>query len=190
MKNLFLIRHPRPAVAPSLCYGHLDVELYEPAITAVAGIRPLIPGNAVVWSSPLRRCRELAQALHPSPLIHPDLREMSFGEWEGKAWSAIEHSALNEWAADVTGYTPPGGESAHELLYRAKTALQQVLAATNSPVVVVTHAGVMRALLADRLGLAGNEWLKLKFDYCQVVPLTWDAGQIHTTDDTLKALNL
>lgn len=97
----------------SICYGRLDVAAREVAATA-RRLRDELPTHLPdlpLWTSPLRRCRELAAALHPAPREDGRLMEMDFGAWEGLAWDAIPRAELDAWAADVAGFAPPGGES-------------------------------------------------------------------------------
>lgn len=158
---LHLVRHPPPMVAPQTCYGRLDV----PAAgveTAAERLRALLPPGLPVWSSPLARCRRLAECLHPQPLIDERLAEMHFGDWEGRTWDEIGPGALDRWAADVAGFAPPGGESAAALQARALACIAEMQA---DEAVVVTHAGVQRVLLAHWLGLVPAQWSRLVFGY-------------------------
>ena len=61
--ELYLIRHPRPAVAPGICYGQTDLGLAEPAAEVAARLRPLLPADFALHASPLARARLLAEAL-------------------------------------------------------------------------------------------------------------------------------
>ena len=164
---LHLIRHPPPEIAAGVCYGQLDVAAQAVA-TAAARLQPLLPENAPVYSSPLRRCQALAEALHPAPQFDARLQEMHFGAWEGCPWDEISIDALDAWAADVAGFAPPGGESGRAVQARAVAFLTELLENPAPELVVVTHAGVMRALLAHWQGLPGERWLELRFDFAQV----------------------
>ncbi len=158
---LHLIRHPKPVVEPGICYGRLDIEAENVAGVAKL-LRAELPPDLPVWSSPLRRCRALAEALHPAPLIDARLVEMDFGRWEGLRWDAVPRAELDAWAADVAGYAPPGGESPALLQRRA---LDFVAGLTVPEAVVVTHAGVIRTLLAHWQGLPPARWSELNFAY-------------------------
>lgn len=159
--RLHLIRHPRPVIAPGLCYGRLDVAAEnDPALAAA--LRAELPPGLPVWSSPLRRCRELAAALHPAPQVDERLAEIDFGRWEGRPWDAIPRPELDAWAADVAGYTPPGGEAPRALQARA---LAFVASLNVAEAVVVTHAGVIRTLLAWDQELPPERWCELDFAY-------------------------
>ena len=93
-----LVRHPPPHVAAGICYGSTDLGLADPASVASLAVRlRALPGT--LWTSPLRRCRSVADAVGPN-LVEARLRELDFGAWEGLAWSDIPRAALDAWAAD------------------------------------------------------------------------------------------
>jgi len=158
---LHLIRHPPPVVEPGICYGRLDVAADNAQAVADRLLGELPPGLPV-WSSPLRRCRMLADLLHPAPRIDDLLVEMDFGRWEGLRWDAVPRAELDAWAADVAGYAPPGGESP---LMVQRRALAFVARLAVPEAVIVTHAGVIRTLLAHWRGLPPGEWTQLVFAY-------------------------
>lgn len=141
---LHLVRHPPPRIEAGICYGRLDIPAENVVLAAERLISELPPGLPV-YSSPLCRCRELAERLHPVPQIDARLQEMDFGAWEGRAWDAIPRDELEAWAADIAGYAPPGGES--PLAVQAR-ALAFVADLSVPEAVLVTHAGVIRVLLA------------------------------------------
>lgn len=158
---LHLIRHPEPEVAPGICYGRLDVPAKNAAVVA-SRLRAELPPGLPLWSSPLRRCRELAGLLHPAPMIDERLAEMDFGAWEGQPWDAVPRAELDAWAADVAGYAPPGGESPRAVQQRI---LGFVGGLTADEAVLVTHAGVIRTLLAAQRELPPARWCELQFAY-------------------------
>lgn len=158
---LYLIRHPKPAIEAGICYGRLDCRAEE-VIAVAKALQPRLPRGIPLWSSPLCRCRELAEKLHPSPLIDERLVEMHFGSWEGQCWDDIPRAELDAWAADVAGYAPPGGESPRQLQRRA---LDFVASLAVPEAVIVTHAGVIRTLLAYWQGLPPERWTELNFAY-------------------------
>jgi probable phosphoglycerate mutase len=108
--------------------------------------------------SPMARARETMEiarqaiGLHPSSYrIDDRLRELTFGTWEGLTWREVrkldparaQQREQHKWA-----YAPPGGESYQMLLDR----VTPVFSALERDTVVVSHGGVMRAVLAG-LGL-------------------------------------
>lgn len=159
--RLHLIRHPRPLIEAGLCYGRLDVAGEAPEVVAAA-LQASLPEGLPVWSSPLRRCLDLARCLNAEPRIDARLAEMDFGRWEGQAWDVIPRLELDAWAADVAGYAPPGGESPNTVLARVQAFIADV---NVDEAVVVTHAGVIRLLLAAQQGLPPARWCELNFAY-------------------------
>lgn len=176
--QLFLIRHPAPLVDAGICYGASDLALAGDVAAAAERIRPQLPPAIPVFSSPLQRCHQLATLLHPAPVSDDRLREMHFGEWEMTPWQQIQRTALDGWAADPLGYTPPGGESVGAMQKRvgrfvAELALQDIARAS-----LVTHAGVMKVLLGMARNLPTREWMALRFDYESVVTVTMPGSDL------------
>lgn len=172
--QLYLIRHPAPDVAPGICYGRSDLALAEDVAAAAARILPQLPPGVAVYSSPLRRCLALARALHPAPRCDARLAEMNFGDWEMQPWHQIQRAALDGWAADPLGYTPPQGESVAELCDRVLGFVAEARRDGVRRAVLVTHAGVMKILVGHSLGLPVKRWLGLSFEYENVVRVDVD----------------
>ena len=166
--QIYLIRHPRPDVAPGLCYGRSDLGLAEDAATVAAGLRPLLPKDLPVFSSPSKRCRLLAEALHPAPRFDQRLLELDFGDWEMRSWADIGRAAIDEWATDPQAFAPPGGESVSEMRARVAGFLADLAGSGLTCAALVTHAGVMKVCAAELLGLAPVNWLSLQFGFGSV----------------------
>ncbi|MFN3954855.1 MAG: alpha-ribazole phosphatase family protein [Pararhodobacter sp.] len=173
---LILLRHTRPEGAEGLCYGRSDLPLAACFPAEAARLARELPPFGSVFSSPLSRCRRLAEVMAQArgvPLaLDQRLIEMDFGTWEGQRWEAIARAELDAWAADLEGARPHGGESVATLARRAREGLRAAQAATpdaaQGAALVVTHAGVIKAALAARDGLRGwrteigfGAWLEL-----------------------------
>lgn len=157
--RLFLIRHPLPAVPPGTCYGRTDLPLAGDPAKYAAALAPLLPARTPLYSSPLTRCRQLAELLHSTPVFDERIREIDFGEWEMQPWDALDRSLLDAWAADPFHFVPPGGEAVAALRKRVAAFLAEI----PNEAVLVAHAGVMKVCAAE---LAGEEdWFSLRFDY-------------------------
>ena len=160
--ELYLIRHPRPAVAPGTCYGQTDLGLAESADEVAARLRPLLPDEFALFASPLARARLLAEALG-CPRLDPRLREIHFGDWEGRSFADIGQVALDAWAAEPLDFAPPGGESPRQMAARAHDFLAELRSEAPAAAVVVAHGGPLRALAGHLLGLPPEHWLGLDF---------------------------
>ena len=104
-------------------------------------------GIGKVVTSPARRCRLLAEAISPAPIIDTRLQELDFGTWEGVAWDAVPRAALDAWAADPLAFAPPGGETGAALIERVKRAVTTLLD-TGEDCIVITHGGPLRLIPA------------------------------------------
>lgn len=158
---MHLVRHSPPDIASGVCYGQLDIPALEIEATATR-LQALLPSNLPVWSSPLQRCKALAERLHFAPRCDARLMEMSFGAWEGRPWDAIPRTEIDNWAADVAGYRPPAGESGLDLQQRLLPWLAE---RSEAELVLVAHAGTLRALVAHLRNLEPSRWLELQFPY-------------------------
>ena len=155
--RLILIRHPQPLVATGVCYGRTDLavapEQLEATLTALAVV---LPTGLPLYTSPLRRCAELAARLSSTSTHDERLVEMDFGTWEMQPWDAIPRADIDAWAADMVNYQPGGGESVLRMATRITAFyadLQRQLGADGSAI-IICHAGAMRLLSACHAGLA------------------------------------
>lgn len=159
--RIYLIRHPAVAVQ-GRCYGQSDVPLAEPVDGLALRLRQQLPTDFTLLSSPLTRCRQLADALG-TPRLDPRLMEINFGTWEMRCWDSIERSQIDAWAGDTLGFAGHGGESVLQMAERAIASLQEALAGTCDPLVIVSHGGPLRALQGYLQGLPASAWSQLAF---------------------------
>lgn len=147
---LILVRHPKPLVAPGVCYGSTDLavapEQLEQTLAALQ-----LPPDLPLYSSPLQRCAMLAARLTPSPRYDARLVEMHFGDWEMRAWDQIPRADIDAWAADTVHYRPGGGESVLQMAERIDAFYNQL---PRDGAIIVCHAGAMRLLAARHDGHA------------------------------------
>ena len=146
---LILLRHPQPDVAPGICYGASDLALLrDPASDAERLARDLPPVDRIV-TSPLGRCRALADALAEClglpATIDATIAEMDFGDWEGQSWDDIPRPQIDAWAGDFFDARPHGGESVADVMARVRQALSK---AERGTTLWVSHLGVYRVALA------------------------------------------
>lgn len=165
-----MIRHPPPDVAAGLCYGRTDLPLLGDVSVWVQRLGAATTGIASCYTSPLQRCRRLAEALHPAPQADPRLMEMDFGTWEMQPWNAIPRAGLDAWAADPLGFAPPGGESVTQMQARLLDFLAE---RTEEQLLLVTHGGVIKLLWGLAHGEPPEVWQARRFDYGCRVELDW-----------------
>jgi alpha-ribazole phosphatase len=157
--RIYLIRHPKPEVAPDICYGSSDLTVSGQEQAAVlAALLPqlhALPLSTPIFSSPLLRCATLARQLAlargdsaPAPQFDARLAEMDFGSWEMRAWKTIARGDIDAWAANLTGYRPGGGESVLQVAVRVHAFHSDLARSPFECAIVICHAGTIRLSLA------------------------------------------
>ena len=144
--EIYLVRHTETVCEKGICYGQTDVAIREPYQAVFDSIKAQIPPQAVVYSSPLQRCLQLANHLSDIVLTDHRLMEMNFGDWEMKAWNAIPEEDSMPWMNDFVNRSTPNGESFIGLHERVSQFIESI-AEQESPLVLVCHAGVIRSIL-------------------------------------------
>lgn len=164
--KLWLVRHAQPLVEAGVCYGASDMPADAAATRDCAALfAPLLPPGLTLWSSPLQRCTQLAQALlalRPDLTLRLDARlaEMDFGCWEGVRWDDIPRAAFDDWTANFGAARFGGRESVNELLQRV-AAVRSETQALDQDAAWVTHAGVLRAMALLDQGLTTLDQARL-----------------------------
>ncbi len=167
--NIYLIRHPQPDIAPGICYGRLDVAPAAGLEAAADRLARSLPPAAAIVTTEAQRCRRLAQplaaALGSKLIVDDRLRELDFGEWEGRPWADIPRAQTDVWSRDVWNCSAPGGESYAAMHARVGAAWEALLSADHEALVLVGHAGPLRALLTIALELPVEAFIRLHLDY-------------------------
>lgn len=147
--EIYLIRHTTPDIVKGTCYGQADIGTTDSFAAEAACIEKHVPaGVQAVYSSPLRRCRQLAERLFPRNAIMFDdrLKEIHCGHWEMQLWDAIDKSHLKHWMSDQLNHCMPGGESYVQLYERVRHFFESL--SHQQPIAIVSHGGVIRSLLS------------------------------------------
>jgi alpha-ribazole phosphatase len=170
--DIYLIRHTNTAADPGLCYGHSDVGLADSFNDEAQDLHDKLPefdADCKVFSSPLTRCLALAKTFSETITTDARLKELHFGDWEGLRFDDIDADALQHWTNDFVKAAPPNGENFEDLYERADSFWQDLSAVKAEQVLVITHAGVIRALLARALNMPLANSFQLRID----------AGSVH-----------
>lgn len=156
--QLYVIRHGRQE--SPLC--NVDVELSDAGRkqARLLGKRLKHSGIEKLYSSDLIRAVETAeilnQYLHVEHQIFPQLREISFGELEGKHKDVIQseyHDFLKQRQSMEEDLPYPGGENGEMVAERALPVFLDIAKGNQEKVAIITHGGLIRAVLARILGM-------------------------------------
>jgi broad specificity phosphatase PhoE len=103
-------------------------------------------------------------------------REVNFGAWEGRMWDDIRNDdpdALAAWLNDFLTVAPPGGESFHQVQSRVVSALRRIDPVRSDNLLVVTHAGVIRAAVCAFSDLPLRRAFELEVSCGSTTCLRW-----------------
>ena len=193
---LYLLRHTKPDIQPNICYGWTDLDLdplfkteHLPAVLSKfenSRKQNLITeGKKLefqkIYSSPLQRCRILATEVaiavgYQKEIIESDLlKEINFGDWEMKSWDEIySYPQGKRWFDNYMNERTPNGESFMDLEERLRRFLAEIGdESKNNDVLVVTHAGAIRAIMLILGRIKRTEIFETKLAYgelCQDIP--------------------
>lgn len=179
--DIYLIRHTRVTGVDGICYGRTDVPLAEGFEAEAEAVRARLPDpeTLTVLSSPSERCLRLAHFLGgPRARICPELMELDFGSWEGRAWDSIPREDLDRWGNDFLETPCPGGESLRQLEERVLSFWNTLTRGPGGDHVVVSHGGPIRVILSRVLGRPPLEMFSFPVDFGGVYRIRNDAGMI------------
>jgi alpha-ribazole phosphatase len=185
MSRLVLVRHAEPEEdSRGRCYGSLDVGLSpegaEHAVKLAAELARL--EVEAVYASPRRRAlataAPIAAAHGLAPVVDDRLRELDFGELEGRRYEEIERSEpelYRAWMERPTEVRFPGGECYEDLRGRAVEVCEEIRL-RHDCALVVTHGGVVRGALATWLEIPAAAIFRLDQRYGGVTIVDWLGG--------------
>ncbi|NBB32772.1 alpha-ribazole phosphatase family protein [Pseudomonas sp. BC115LW] len=183
--HLDLLRHGETELGGGL-RGSLDDALtplgWQQMRDAVVGGGPW----SRLVSSPLQRCARFAEELGAQlglPVtLEQDLQELHFGAWEGRSAAALmetDADALGRFWSDPYGFTPPEGEPVSDFSARVLAAVQRLHQAyAGERVLLVSHGGVMRLLLARARGLLREQLLNVEVGHGGLFSLQVEADVV------------
>ncbi len=143
------------------------------------------------WTSPLRRARQTAEILDPGVgwEVQEDIRELSFGKWEGLTKteaSELTPDLFAAWEKDAYSNTPPDGESGQQVRARAGRLVERIHEIEGRTLLVVSHRTFLRLFVGLLLHVeptAIRKVLDIQTGKIGILELNGSTG-------TLKAFNL
>lgn len=176
MKKIYLIRHTKVDVPPKHFYGRTDVPLADSFLQEAGRIRSLLPSELEipVWSSPLSRCRRLAEELFPKFEMDERLLELDFGDWEMKSWEEVPAAERDHYLANFDTLRPPNGEGFGDLQARSVSLFEEILDLEAPASAIVAHSGVIRALLCHVMQMPLSHLYRFDLSYGSVSSLIKD----------------
>ncbi len=173
--KITLVRHTSLKIAAGICYGQTDIDVGASFWEEANQLKTKLANTQfdAVYASPLQRCVKLAAALNlGKPIEDERLMELNFGDWETRAWEDIPRDIFDKWAHDYANLAPPKGETFGQLQQRAIHILEELkLENTGKHILIVTHGGLIRALLAHVLNMELKGLFRFNIDYASLTEL-------------------
>ncbi|HEX6290826.1 MAG TPA: histidine phosphatase family protein [Herpetosiphonaceae bacterium] len=188
--RIILVRHGETAANREMRYiGSRDDELTERGqqqAQHLAHALATLPIHAL-YVSPRRRTRATAQPLAATlglPIVVADeLRENAFGSWEGMSRAEVlahstEYAAQHQaWESDPS-LAPPGGESIAAMAARVEVFATGLCARhPDQTIVLVSHVGPIKALIAVTLGVPPGVAQRMFLDPATISVIDWSGAQ-------------
>ena len=173
-----VIRHGEPIGGRRYRGYSIDDPLTEKGWSQMrAAVAKNTPWQHIV-SSPLKRClefsKELADDLQIPYSVEDNMKEIGFGDWEGKTPEEIlaeDSEALNHFYKDPVNNRPNGAEPLDTFSERVWHAYQNIVNEhKDKHILVVAHAGVARAITANILKMSLDDvYSRLKIEYGGII---------------------
>ena len=172
MKRVYLIRHGLPDFpgGKAMCIGTTDIPMGEKGLAQAAQMAKKLSGVSAVFSSPLTRAVQTAQAIGLPVIVLEGLREMYAGEWDGLTFDQIRERYPQLYAARAQDLTIPlpGAESYEDGIARFSAAMKTAGETASGDFAVVAHGGI----IAQFLKSIGGVWYKP--GYTEIITLSYE----------------
>ena len=181
MKRVYLIRHGLPDFpgGKGMCIGTTDIPMGEKGLIQAAEMAEKIPPVTAVFSSPLTRTVQTAQAIGLPVTILDDLREMYAGEWDGLTFEQIRERYPELYAARFHDLTIPlpGAEDHEKGLARFCAAMENAAQLAPGDFAVVAHGGI----IAQFMQKISGTWYKP--GYTEIIHLFYENGSFRLQEE-------
>lgn len=191
--DIYLVRHTTPKIDKGICYGQSDLALVNSYPEEFKTIQDAIPkGDYHIISSPLQRCSAFAkwyaeqvEVAYQIPITYDNrLLELNFGDWELMPWNDIPQKDIEPWMNDFVNVRVPNGESYIDLTTRVYSFFEELVQSEiTKSVIIVTHAGPIRSLLAKLLEIPLEKSFRIKIQYGDVIHLKKEEQTIKVITD-------
>ena len=154
MVEIFVVRHAVTDWNEEKRFqGHSDIPINKAGREEIQRYKlPLEWEEALLLASPLNRAQETAELLSgKEPIIEPELIEMNWGRWEGRRYDQLAKELGDELKQNEDrglDFRPEEGESPREVCERLTRWFKNLTKGENKKIVIVTHKGVIRAMMA------------------------------------------
>lgn len=174
--EIHIIRHTQVIVPDGVCFGQTDVDLRGEWKEDLAKVQ-IDPDYDAVYSSPLKRCTQLAEYFGLNYTKENRLIELSFGDWEMRNWDEIPEEEINPWYSDFIYTFPTNGENLLLLQKRVLDFFGEVQEKhPDDKILIITHSGVIRLLLQKVLEFPLENMFRIQPQHGKKMIITKEHG--------------
>lgn len=183
MQKIYLVRHGETNWNTELRYqGQRDIPLNEEGLRQAMCIAHNLDAEKIekIYTSPLLRAHKTASLIaekHGLDLcVEPDLMEIDFGEWEGRNYNELkkeEQDFAERWFFNPDTISIPGGEPYTVFKERVLAGYKRIRN-LNKNIAIVTHAGVIRVIMAAVLDIPAANVTRLRLSPASLTVLLYD----------------
>ncbi len=165
--KIYLIRHGKTQGNLERRYiGATDEPLCNEGLLLLK--KKKYPSAEIVFSSPMKRCLMTAKVIYPAqlPIICNDLREMNFGDFEGRCYEELKDKPEYIKWIESQGNAPfPNGESREEFAARCQSTFEFCLSQIKKrqSAAFVVHGGTIMSIM-QKYGIPGGEYYKWQIE--------------------------
>ncbi|GAA3370900.1 hypothetical protein GCM10020367_19380 [Streptomyces sannanensis] len=184
-----LLRHGETALTPEKRFsgsGGSDPELSAAGLAQAERVAAVLAARGTIQeivSSPLKRCRQTAEAvavrLGLDIIVEDGLRETDFGAWEGLTFAEVrEHypDDLDAWLSSAKAAPTGGGESFATVARRVATTRDRLIArSAGRTVLLVTHVTPIKTLVRLALGAPPESLFRMELSAASLSAVSYYA---------------
>ncbi len=190
MTEIFLMRHGQTQWNTAKRFqGSMDIKLDDTGLQQAAKLKQRLSkvDFQAVYTSDLQRCSLTAQMIAKDRVLQvyemEELREVSFGHWEGQNYDLLKRdltSGVKAWFDNPSKQIIPGGETVEQVESRLHQVKNHIMANyMNQQVAIVTHGALLRYLLSSWLHLPYNFCWKWDIDNASISVIRWENDIFH-----------
>jgi len=188
MGTIYLLRHAESELTVKRIFcGLLDPQLCEKGIETArrAGERLAHITFDRVVASPLQRCRMTARLVvgeDKEIAVDPALKEMDFGEWEGRSFAGLfetDPAKMEDYRREWPNYTFRGGDNVVEFFRRAGETLRRYLTdGYPGSTLLVSHAAFSGAAVGALTHGDPARLFEVEMKPCACLRLCYEEGKL------------
>ncbi|MGV7220534.1 MAG: histidine phosphatase family protein [Nitrospinales bacterium] len=186
--RIYLIRHGETANAKDHALnGHFDIELSLKGKDQISSVAKALKDSPIraIYSSDLIRTLDSAKIISQNfelqPICYPELRELSFGKWEGLSLKELNSKYPGEVQkrfANPETFQAEGGETLNQLVERVLPKYEEIIDKhSGEEIVIMSHGGVNRVILGHLLGIPLNNVFRITQENAGINIIQYYNGQ-------------